>query len=163
MSTSDRTPEIPPIGAGKPPVRIQAHRHHLLTIRMRKKRDPDEIAPGSLTKLAAPDGSPSAAPSAASPGYYYTLGSPPSARVSPPLATNQLHKTVSSSPSRHVHAIHESYSKRLGKQVKNGRREILANWRTVAGNLLWQTGGRTRTMTEWLSEQKDEPPNAKGG
>jgi len=98
---------------------------------MRNKRDPDEIASGSLTKLAAPDGSPSAASSAASPGYYYTLGSPPFARVSPPLTTNQLRKTASTNPSRHVHAIHESYSNRLDNQVKNGRQEILASWRTL--------------------------------
>jgi hypothetical protein len=125
MSTSGRTPEIPRAGAGKPPKRIVERRHRWKDL-TRKKRDPDEIASGPLTKLAAPDGSPSAALSAASPGYYYTLGSPPSARVSLPLVTNQLRKLASSSPSHHVRAIHSLYSKRSGRQVKKGRREILA-------------------------------------
>jgi hypothetical protein len=56
-----------------------------------KKGSPDEIGVGAPYKrtLAAPDGSPSAASSAASPGYNYTLGPPPSARTTPPSDANQ--------------------------------------------------------------------------
>src|SRR5437868_4248337 len=55
------------------------------------KGGPDEIGVGAPYKrtLAAPDGSPSAASSAASPGYHYTLGPPPSARTTPPAVVNQ--------------------------------------------------------------------------
>src|SRR5579872_785661 len=45
----------------------------------------DAAAPYNRT-VAAPDGSPSAASSAASPGRYYTLGSPPFTGATPPTA-----------------------------------------------------------------------------
>src|SRR5579884_4466883 len=49
MSTSGRTPEIPRLGAGKAPKIVGVGRHRSINPH-RKKRRPDEIASGPLTK-----------------------------------------------------------------------------------------------------------------